>query len=252
MFIHNINPVLLSFFGLEIRWYGLMYVFGFVMAYFFLKHLVKLKEVKLSNKDIEDFLFYIMIGMVIGARTFYVLFYNFSFYFEYPLEIFMVWNGGLSFHGGLVGGLVSSYIFSRRKKVNFLTLLDLSAIPFAFALIFGRIGNFINGELVGNVTNVSWCFDFGDSLCRHPSQLYASFKNFLNFSILFSLRNMKFKKGVLFSIFLVNYSALRFIVGFFRAPDVQVGYVLGITLGQWFSIVMFILSMSFMYYCIKR
>jgi len=246
MFIHNINPVLIDLGVLQIRWYGLMFVIGFILAYFILK-----KISPWTKDNVENLLLYAGIGGIIGARLFYVLVYNFNIYISDPLSIFAVWQGGLSAHGSFIGALIGLYLFSKKYKIKFLEVLDLSVIPLALGLALGRIGNFINGELVGHHSNVSWCVDFGDG-CRHPSQIYASIKNFFIFGTLWFLKDIKLKRGVLFSIFVIMYSALRFIVGFFRAPDSQIGFIGALTLGQILNIIMLILGLIFLYYLNKR
>jgi len=242
MFIHNINPIFIDLGVLQIRWYGLIFVIGFILAYFILK-----KISKWNVQDIENLLLYAGVGGVIGARLFYVFVYNFSIYANNPLSIFAVWQGGLSFHGSLIGGVIGLYYFSRKYKKDFLEILDLLSIPLVLGLAFGRIANFINGELVGNLTNVSWCVDFGDG-CRHPSQLYASLKNFFIFGVLWFLKDMKLRKGALAASFIIMYSALRFLVGFFRMPDPQIGFIGLFTLGQILNIIMFLLGLIFLYY----
>jgi len=246
MFTHNINPILLNLGPLQIRWYGLFFVIGFILAYYILKHLSVTKKISWKVKDIENLLVYAGVGGVIGARLFYVLVYNFSFYLQDPLTIFAVWQGGLSFHGSLIGAIVGLYLFSKKYKFNFLEVLDYSALPFALGLALGRIGNFINGELPGRPTDVPWCVDFGEG-CRHPSQIYSSIKNFLIFGILWILKDGKLKKGMLAASFIILYSLFRFLVGFFRAPDVQIGYIGFLTLGQILNIIMFISGLIFFY-----
>ncbi|MDD5331550.1 MAG: prolipoprotein diacylglyceryl transferase [Candidatus Nanoarchaeia archaeon] len=247
MFIHNLNPTLLTVFGLEIRYYGLIYVISLILAYFILKKLSREKEL---NLNVEDFLFYGIIGAIIGARIFYVLFYNLNYFILNPEEIIMLWKGGLSFHGGLAGAIVAGLIYSRIKKINFWKLADISVIPLALGLCLGRIGNFINGELYGRVTNVSWAVKFPNAEgYRHPSQIYESLKNLFIFIVLFSTRKNKHKDGFNFGLFLFLYSVLRFILEFYREPDVQIGLIGGLTLGQLLNIPLFLISI---YLLIKK
>jgi len=238
MFVHNINPVFLTLGPLEIRWYGLFFVLGFILAYFIIKHLSKIGMVKLSGYDLEDSIFYAGVGGIVGARLFYVLVYNLQFYLANPFEIFAVWQGGLSFHGSLIGGILGLYLFSKTRKFDFKKILDIFSIPLVLGLAIGRIGNFINGELFGSKTNVPWCVDFGDG-CRHPSQIYESIYSFFIFGVLWVLKNKKLKNGMLAVSFVLLYSALRFFTGFYRLPDPQIGYILGLTLGQILNIIMF-------------
>jgi len=249
MFYHNINPVLLSIGPFEIRYYGLFFVLGFVIAYFMLNYLAKQRDLGLSKEDISDFLLYLIVGVVVGARIFYIFIYNIQFYFANPLQIIAVWNGGLSFHGGLIGAAIAAIIFTRRKNIDFYDMADITVLPLALGLALGRIGNFTNGELIGRITNVPWSFKFQDvEGFRHPSQIYASLKNLFNFVVLWNLKNLKLPKGFLFWFFVTMYSFLRFVVGFYREPDPQLGFILGwLTMGQILSIIMFIVGLYFLY-----
>ncbi len=246
MFYHNINPTLLKLGPFEIRYYGIIYVLGFILAYFFINYLAKQKNLKLNKDDIWDLLFYLIIGTVIGARIFEIIIYNPSYYFKNPFEMLAIWHGGLSFHGGLIGAVIAGYLFCKKKKIEFYDLADICVIPLAFGLFLGRIGNFINGELIGRVTNLPWCVKFKSyEGCRHPSQLYESFKNLVIFSILWFLKDKKLKKGIMFWSFILMYSTLRFFIEFFRAPDEQIGFILGLTMGQWLSIAIFVVGVYF-------
>ena len=177
MLFHNINPVLLELGPLQIRYYGLFYALGFVIAYFLIYYLAKRKQLPLSKDDVADLLFYEIIGIVLGARLAYVIVYNFAFYIRNPFEIFAVWHGGLSFHGGLAGGILALFMFCRKKRIHFYDLADIIVLPVALGLALGRIGNFINGELYGRITDAPWCIDYSKNQyiadipegCRHPS-----------------------------------------------------------------------------------
>jgi len=257
MFIHNLDPVLFHLGPLEIRYYGLFFALGFIIAYFLLNYLVKKNEINLKKEDIADFLFYIAIGSIVGARLFYVVFYNFNFYLTNLTKIFYVWEGGLSFHGGLIGAIITGYFFCKKKNIDFYIMADITVIPLAFGLFLGRIGNFINGELVGRITNVPWCVQFKDfEGCRHPSQLYESAKNLFIFFFLFFINNKyhkKLKRGTLFWSFVILYSVLRFLIEFFRAPDEQLGFIImGLTMGQLLNIVMFMVGVIFLYKILKK
>ena len=149
MFIHNINPILLKLGPLELRYYGLVYVLGFIATFFYLKYLIKNKKLKLSHDQLSDLLFYLILGVIFGGRLFYILIYNLRHYLNNPLEIFAVWNGGMSFHGALIGLIVILYYFSKKEKIKFYMLADNIVIPATLFLFFGRIANFINGELYG-------------------------------------------------------------------------------------------------------
>ena len=186
-------------------------------------------------------------GAVLGARIFYVFVYNLPFYLSNPFEIIAVWHGGLSFHGGIIGAVIAGIYFTKRKKIDFYELADIVVIPLALGLALGRLGNFINGELYGRIADVPWAVKFPDAEgFRHPSQIYASFKDWLIFFTLWVIKDKNLPKGFMFWLFVVMYSTLRFIVGFFRAPDPQLGFILGpLTMGQILSIIMFFVGIFF-------
>ena len=247
MFYHNINPVLLKIGAFEIRYYGLIFVLGFIIGYFLLVYLAKERKLSLTKDDVSDLLLWLIIGIVFGARLFYILFYNFGYYVENPLEMFALWRGGLSFHGGLAGGVIAVFLFCRKKKVKVYDILDIVVVPAALGLAFGRMGNFLNGELYGRVADVPWAFDFGDGKPRHPSQIYESLKNFFIFGVLWLTRNKKFPRGFLFWSFVTMYSVLRFFIEFVREPDSQLGFVIfNLTMGQMLSSVMFVIGAYFL------
>lgn len=250
MLNHAIDPVLLHVGPLEVRYYGLIYALGFVMGYFMLLHLAKKRKIRISKDDASDLILWLLIGVVAGARLFYVLFYNLPYFWQNPFEIFFIWQGGLSFHGGLAGAIVAACLFCRKKKVELLELLDVMAIPAALALALGRIGNFLNGELPGTATNVAWCVNFpGVEGCRHPSQLYAAAKDFFIFTVLWMLKDKNLPKGTLAFTFLLMYSMLRFMVEFTRAPDPQLGYLaFGLTMGQLLNVGLFAIAMGCLAY----
>ncbi|MBI2134356.1 prolipoprotein diacylglyceryl transferase [Candidatus Woesearchaeota archaeon] len=249
MFTHNIDPVLLELGPFEIRYYGLFFVLGFVIAYFMLNYLAKRKKIGLTKDDIADFLLYIIVGTVLGARFFYVFIYNLPFYLQNPFEALAVWHGGLSFHGGFIGAAIACFYFCRKKKIDFYTIADIAVIPLALGLALGRLGNFTNGELYGRVTDVAWAVKFPDAEgFRHPSQIYASLKDLLIFFTLWAIKDKTLPKGFIFWLFVTMYSMLRFTVEFFRQPDEQLGFIMGfLSMGQILSIVMFAVGLFFMY-----
>lgn len=248
MFAHNINPVLFSAGIFEIRYYGIIFVAGFVITYFMLRYLARERGLNLTNNDMADLLFYLVMGVIIGARLFYVVFYNLSYYWSHMAEILAVWKGGLSFHGGLIGAAVAVLLFCKEKKLNPYDILDIAVIPASLGLALGRIGNFLNGELYGRLTSVPWAVDFGDGLPRHPSQIYESLKNLFIFSVLFTIRNKKFPRGFMFWAFVTMYGALRFFIEFFRLPDEQLGFIiLGLSMGQLLCIAMVITGSVFLW-----
>lgn len=239
MFIHDLNPVLLSIGSLEIRYYGLFYVIGFIIFYLFMTHLVKEREIDLKKDDVLDLLVWVIVLGIIGARLFHVFFYNPSYYLANPTQIFAIWQGGLAFHGGLLGALLAAYIFSKRKKIHLYDILDIGVIPVALGLMLGRIGNFINGELYGRITDLPWGVKFqGAEGFRHPSQIYESLKNLAIFGILWNLRNKRLRKGTLFWLFVTLYGLLRFLVEFFREPAPEFGFVGLLSIGQILSLAM--------------
>ncbi|MDO8741191.1 MAG: prolipoprotein diacylglyceryl transferase [Candidatus Woesearchaeota archaeon] len=253
MFYNSIDPVLFRLGSLEIRYYGIIYALGFVIAYFMIYHLAKKGKLKLTKDDVADFVFYLLIGTVIGARVFYVVFYDPVYFINNPLMIPAVWHGGLSFHGGLVGAIIAGLLFCRKKKISFYEIADIAVIPLALGLFLGRIANFINGELIGRITNVPWCVKFQNfEGCRHPSQIYEAIKNLFMFSVLWFVYDLKTKgkklpAGSLFWLFVIMYSVLRFFIEFFRMPDEQLGFIaFGLTMGQILNIVMFLTALFFL------
>jgi len=260
MFYHNINPVLFEIFGFEIRYYGLFYIIGLVIAYFFLIYLVNQRNISINKNEISDYLTWLILGILIGARLFYVFVYNLWFYIANPFEAIAIWNGGLSFHGGLIGAIISAFVFWGKKwkgKISFLELADISVMPLAIALALGRVGNFINGELYGRLTDIWWAVKFQavDGF-RHPSQIYESAKNIIIFFILFALnqkQRAKLKKGTIFSLFIAMYALFRFFIEFYREPDEQLGFILfGLTMGQLLSILMFLFGIGLLWWVRKK
>jgi len=242
----HINPEILRIGPLAIRWYGLLYIVSFVITYFFLKKKYVERNILLKPDDYENLIFYIMLGVILGGRTGYILFYNLSFYLKNPLEIFAVWHGGMSFHGGALGVMIAGIIYSKKIKIGFYRLAD-PVLPFvAIGLGLGRIGNFINGELYGRVTSLPWgmVFPNSDGLPRHPSQLYEFILEgvCLFFISKFILKVQK-HDGITFWSFIGSYGIFRFMLEFVRQPDPQLGFVVGIfTQGQILSSFMILAS----------
>ncbi len=251
----NIDPAFLRIGTLELRWYGLMYALAFVIGYFLLVHMLRrtkrFQKMKLAEIELFDLLFYVLLGVIIGGRIGYVLFYNLPQYLSNPLSIFMIWEGGMSFHGGLLGVVVMGLWYCRRNNISIWDLGDLLVIPSALGLGLGRIGNFINAELYGRVTDVSWCMQFPTAIgCRHPSQLYEFFlEGIVLFAILWFLKDRKFAKGTVLWAFVGLYGIFRFGVEFTREPDTQLGYLLGgLTMGQLLCIPMILLAIWGLWY----
>ncbi len=250
MFINNFDPVAFGIFSLEIRWYSLAYIAGILIGWFLAKK-VFLKNSEINN-NFDDYITYLIIGIIIGGRLGYVLIYNFSYYINNLIDIFKIWQGGMSFHGGLVGIIIASVIFARKKNQNPFLYLDIVALTAPIGIFFGRISNFINSELYGKVTDLPWSVIFVrvDNLPRHPSQIYeALLEGLILFIILFILKNKNLDKpGLTSSLFLIIYSIFRFIVEFFRISDEQLGSILfNLSMGQVLSLI-FIFSGIFLFY----
>jgi phosphatidylglycerol:prolipoprotein diacylglycerol transferase len=243
MFINNFDPVALEIFSLEIRWYSLAYIMGILIGWFLAKKFLIGKNI---YTRFDDYITYVIIGLILGGRIGYVLFYNLGFYINNPLDVFKLWQGGMSFHGGVLGIIIASILFAKKNNDNVFEYLDVIALVAPIGIFFGRLANFINSELYGYETNLPWGVKFVqvDDLYRHPTQLYeAFFEGFvLFFVLLFFRKKERFKiAGILSSFFLIFYSIFRFVIEYFRVPDEQLGYlVLNATMGQIISFVFFV------------
>ena len=260
MFTHNLDPVIFSLGLISIRWYSLAYVFGILIGWWYGKKLISnksqlLKE-KFNLKNFDDLITYIVISIIIGGRLGYVVFYNIEYYHSNPVDIFKIWEGGMSFHGALIGIILGTYIFSIRRKIETLFLLDVIACVSPIGIFFGRIANFINGELIGKVSSVPWgvVFPSLDLAPRHPSQLYEAVLEGL---ILFVILNIIFLKkkydiGKCSCLFLIYYGIFRMISEYFREPDIQLGYIYDLaSMGSILSFVVFLSGLA-MFYAIKK
>ena len=234
MYTHSLNPILIDFGFIAIRWYSLAYVFGIIIGWWFgkkiISHILKNTNLNFKLNDFDDLISYLIISIIAGGRIGYVIFYNFEYYISNPLEIIKVWEGGMSFHGALIGIIIGTYLFSKKKEVPTFFMLDIIACVAPIGIFLGRIANFVNSELIGKVTNVSWSviFPLVDTLSRHPSQLYEAL---LEGIILFLILNIlifkkKYKIGSSSCLFLIFYGIFRVISEIFREPDTQVGYLL--------------------------
>lgn len=236
----NIDPDIIQIGPIRIRWYGLMYIMGFLASYFLIQRQKRSYEIGLKGEIVQDLLIYIIIGLVLGARLGFLLFYQYgewAYYVSNPVEIIAVWHGGMSFHGGLMGALAAGWWFCRKKGLPVAAVADCVIVTAPAGLGLGRIGNFINGELFGRATDVPWAMIFpdGGNIPRHPSQLYeAILEGFLLFLILWFLRKKDFKDGMMVVFFLLFYGLFRFFIEFFREPDPQLGLLLGqmMSMGQ--------------------
>jgi len=253
----EIKPYIFKIGTLEVRWYGLMYILGFVAAYFMACADARRKNLPLSKDDIADLIFALAMGLILGARLGYALFYNFSYYFANPLRVFAVWEGGMSFHGGLIGTVIAAFWFARKRRIGFLQIADLITPAAPIGLGLGRLGNFINGELFGRATDVPWgmVFPNGGPLPRHPSQLYeAILEGPMLFFILWLFRRSgKAPAGVVLWVFLAMYGLFRSFVELFREPDQQLGFLFGhLTMGQMLSIPLFLFGVAMTVYSYRK
>ena len=251
MFINNFDPVAFQILSLEIRWYSLAYIIGIILGWTYCKKKL-IKDHHILGL-FDDFITYLIVGVILGGRLGYTLIYNLKYYLENPLEILMVWNGGMSFHGGLIGVIVASQLFSTKHKINLFIFLDLVALSAPIGIFFGRVANFINSELIGRATDLPWSVQFIliDNIRRHPSQLYeAFFEGVVLFLLLghFFRRDYLKNPGKISALFLIFYSLFRFFMEFFRFPDPQIGYlVLNLTLGQLISIIFLVVGILLFY-----
>lgn len=254
---HNIDPVILHIYkNIAIRWYPLAYILGFILAIFWFKHLKKKNILDLTTQQLDDLIFYCFLGVLLGGRIFYMIFYQFELLLKKPIELIKVWHGGMSFHGGFIGVILFIYLFSRKYKKNLWQLLSAAAFIAPIGLFFGRIANFINGELWGKTTNGEWgvIFPRAGPFPRHPSQFYEAFLEGL---VLFLILYIIYKKTdhlyYIAPFFGMGYSVFRFLIEFVREPDRHIGYIfLDIfTVGHILSFGMFLFSFLVFYYILK-
>jgi phosphatidylglycerol---prolipoprotein diacylglyceryl transferase len=250
-----IDPIIFSVGPLQVRWYGAMYVVGFLVGGAILKYLADKKFWPLPKDTIDKYITWLIVGMFLGARTTYVFVYNWDYYSQNFMDIFSVWKGGLSFHGAVLGMCLVSWAFARKHKLHFFQIADCMAVAGSQGLFFGRMGNFINGELYGRVTD-SWAgvvFPGGGPFPRHPSQLYEGVtEGIILFLILFWLHKRQKFYGISSAVFLAGYGIFRFGVEFFREPDAQLGYYFGfMTMGQILSLLMIPVAYAMYWYAKK-
>jgi len=252
MYIHNLDPILINLGFFEIRWYSIAYIIGIIIGWWIAKKII---EFKIKNKVIlfdiklfDDLISYIIISIILGGRIGYIIFYNISYYFSNPLNMFKIWEGGMSFHGALIGVILGTFIFSRKVKVNTFFFLDIIASVSPLGIFFGRIANFINGELYGKPSSflLSVIFPKIDMIPRHPSQLYeALLEGFLLFIILITLISKKnIKIGMCSSLFMILYGSFRILAEQFREPDTHIGYLFNLfSMGSVLSFIMVIVGL---------
>jgi phosphatidylglycerol:prolipoprotein diacylglycerol transferase len=251
MFINNFDPIAFQIMSFEIRWYSLAYILGIVVGW------ILCKKIFIKNSDtsekFDDYITYLIIGVILGGRIGYIIFYNFSYYLDNIFDIFKIWQGGMSFHGGLLGVIASSYIFAKKNNQNPFLYLDQVSLVAPIGIFFGRLANFINSELYGKTTDVPWSVIFikVDNLSRHPSQLYeAILEGIILFLILNYFMNKDYlkKPGLISGLFLIYYSLFRFFIEFLRVPDQQIGYLfLNLTMGQIISLVFVSIGITLFY-----
>ncbi|MCB9989351.1 MAG: prolipoprotein diacylglyceryl transferase [Rhodospirillales bacterium] len=255
----DIDPVAVALGPLEIRWYALAYLAGFLMGWRYALYIAGLTGKGISREDVDDFLPWAILGVILGGRIGYVLFYQFDLYLDHPLEILKIWHGGMSFHGGASGVIAAMIAYSFARKLPLLHFTDMICCVVPIGLFFGRLANFVNAELYGRVTAVPWgiIFPGGGDLPRHPSQLYEALLEGLVLTavmaVLLHRPAIREKAGLLSGVFLIGYALSRFTVEFFREPDPQIGYLAGyFTMGQLLSLPMLLGGLLLIFLAVRR
>jgi len=240
----QIDPVLFSFGPVKVRWYGLMYVLGFISSYYLVLSQIKKKKLVDLEVHFENINFILILSLIVGGRLGYVLFYNFNYYLNNPSEILATWQGGMSFHGALICTVLAGVVFCWKKNLNFWASADVYCATVPIGLGLGRLGNFINAELFGRVTDVPWgmVFPGGGPYPRHPSQLYEAFlEGVCLFILLWKLKDKQLPTGYTVAFFLLFYGIFRSFVELFREPDIQIGFLFAhVTMGQLLSSIMIV------------
>jgi len=252
MFINNFDPVAFQIISFEIRWYSLAYIAGIIIGWMLCKKIfIRKSDI---NEKFDDYVTYLVIGIIIGGRLGYIIFYNFNYYINNLFDIFKVWEGGMSFHGGLIGIIVASILFSKKNSQDSFLYMDLVSLVAPIGIFFGRLANFINSELYGTPTDIPWAVTFiqVDNLSRHPSQLYeAILEGVILFIILMYFKNKDYlkKPGLISGLFLIFYSLFRFFIEFVRVPDEQLGYLIfELSMGQIISLIFFVIGIILFYF----
>ncbi len=255
----NISPIIFSVGPVAIRWYSMAYLVGIVLGWVLINRNVKKNNLGLSKENIEDFMFYLTLGIVIGGRLGYVLFYGGDAFWRNPLQVFEVWKGGMSFHGGVLGVIAATWYFAKKINYKFLALTDLIVLYAPIGICLGRLANFINDELWGRITDVPWAVKFpnGGYWPRHPSQLYeAFFEGVVMFGILNFLWRYQWvreRHGFVSALFVIFYGIFRISMEQFREPDAQLGFYFGhVTMGQMLSVPLIILGSTVIYFLIRK
>ena len=247
-----IDPIIFQIGPLAVRWYSLAYIGGLVFAWRYMLRLSEYFQDVASHDDIDDFLIWGTLGVVIGGRFGYIFFYNFDYFLINPIEMLQVWKGGMSFHGGVLGVVISGLIFAKQRGISILRFADIIACATPVGLFLGRLANFVNGELFGRISDVPWAmvFPLGGPNPRHPSQIYeAVLEGFVLFIVLFMLskkESIRNRPGILMGVFFLGYALARYFVELFRQPDAHIGLLAaGLTMGQWLSVPMIIGGLYF-------
>jgi phosphatidylglycerol:prolipoprotein diacylglycerol transferase len=251
MFVNNINPILFNIGPFSVRYYGLLYAAAFLISYLFMRYYRKKGLLKITENQLDSYFLWLIVGIIVGARLFEVFVYSVDYYIHHLNEIIQIWNGGLSFHGGLIGAVIVTALFCKKYKIQFYDIADLLAIPATIGLFLGRIANYTNSELYGTIADpakTSWCVVFQkvDNYCRHPTQLYEALKNVVMFTVLFVYQKRKtksYKKGTIFWLFVLMYGVLRFFITFLRDEPTY----FGLNVGQWFCAAMAITAAVFLW-----
>ena len=260
-FVDNLNPVLMHLGPLQIHWYGVMYALSFIIGYYLICYLAQKRGAPLDRDGVTELVLYLIGGVLFGGRLGYVLFYNLPYYLHHPGAIVAVWDGGMSFHGGMIGVIMAGLLFSRKTGIRFLSLAELVVPVVPLGLLLGRLGNFINGELWGRPSNVAWAMIFpraplvhGMMAPRHPSQLYeAGLEGLVLFTVLWIMAQKRWPEGVLLGTFLTFYGLFRCFVELFREPDPQLGLICGvISMGQILSIPMIFIGIGVIVWALCR
>lgn len=247
-YIHNINPIMFELFSIKLYWYGFMYALSFIIIDYLIVTASKNKKIILSKDQAEKFTIVILIFAILGGRIGYILFYDFNYYSSNIIKVFYLWEGGMSFHGGLIGVAVGAFYLANQNALKFFEIADIVCLYAPIGLFFGRVGNFINSELYGIKTSGSWgvVFPVIDSYPRHPSMLYeALLEGVILFVILFIINQKKVFAGIISGYFLLFYGIFRFFVEFVRLPDAHIGYIYydWVTMGQLLTIPMLIIGL---------
>jgi|TARA_B100001093_G_scaffold224164_1_gene214769 phosphatidylglycerol:prolipoprotein diacylglycerol transferase len=254
-----IDPVALKISAVNVHWYGISYLLGILLGWYYLKYICKKTEkykIQINISDLSEIIPWIVLGILLGGRLGYVFIYDIYYFIDYPLDIIKIWTGGMSFHGGLIGLVIALYYFTKRKGKKFFAMMDLIAIAAPIGIFFGRISNFINAELIGKVSNVKWAVIYPNEqlISRHPSQIYeAILEGIVIFFILFYLTrkySLLAKSGLASALFLILYGFFRIICEFYRLPDQHIGYLINetITMGIIISLPMILTGFALIIY----